>query len=952
MSTSPNPLVSHDRRLGQSSSAWVRQFDCQDLKPLVICRGPIRKEAMDVFNEMGIDRFGILLSEKDSVTYSQALAPELRSLTDPTRVHRVQDYSGATKEERQARIAEMISIAHQYGYNSIYAGYGFMSEDADMVSAMEDAGLCFMGPGSHVQSAAGLKDEAKRTATHVSVSVTPGVDDATTQAVLKKAGTIEALRALAEQHELLVDWTQTTTMTPAEVVGLVLESAYEKGIDIYTLEEVIAALNDGIRTMFTERPHARVRLKAISGGGGKGQRILKAPQSYTEYSSLSEQIEAALSPLSGLVREVLAEVKCLGVGDNKNVVAELNVEETSHQEIQVVGNGEWCITMGGRDCSLQMHEQKLLEVSVIDEELVEQLSLLSPDHPRYLGLSTALNTLRKMEAEASRFGQAVGLDSVSTFECIVSGDEHYFMEMNTRIQVEHRVTELCYKLRFTNPENADDYFEVDSLVELMVLIARHKKALPKPSRHLRHLASVEARMNATNDALKPHAGGVILDWSAPIKGEIRDDQGISSHNPDTGAFMRYHLAGAYDSNIALLLTVGQGRTDSYAQLAEVFRLTKLEGDLLCTNLHFHYGLIHWFMTRDVYGRANTKFVAQYLAAVGALAEESAKIDIGLIWTQLQKQEMKRLTSEGSNAQLAQPLFDARSTLILRPIKILLNSPHLFAGWLSIQRSYIERDQQGHLVWKKNPLEALAALYHFLNLEYREDRPALQQIWSHDHELLTQGLQFYEQLAQKLASQQELTWTALCEMLSHEIVPEGFDSNLWQACRNSHCGHQLGLELLLVLEQLGINSAFSLMEMTPEGQITVPQQFIDAEQQAYYTQKLAPPPVARAGELVAVSGGMFYPREAPDQPKLIEVGDHFEEGQALYIIEVMKMFNKVYAPFSGTITEALVDGEGVIIKKGQPLFKVKPDYEPEIVDLDELKTARVQDSLAVLKTVLN
>jgi biotin carboxylase len=246
----------------------------------------------------------------------------------------------------------MISIAHQHGYNSIYAGYGFMSEDADMVSAMEDAGLCFIGPGSHVQSAAGLKDEAKRTAAQVSVSVTPGVDDATTQAVLKKAGTLEALQSLAEQHELLVDWTQTTTMTLFEVAGLVLENAYEKGIDIYTLEEVIAALSNGIRTMFTERPHARVRLKAISGGGGKGQRILKAPQSYTEYSSLSEQIEAALSPLGGLVREVLAEVKCLGVGDNKNVVAELNVEETSHQEIQVVGNGEWCITMGGRDCFL------------------------------------------------------------------------------------------------------------------------------------------------------------------------------------------------------------------------------------------------------------------------------------------------------------------------------------------------------------------------------------------------------------------------------------------------------------------------------------------------------------------------------------------------------------------------------------------------------------------------
>ena len=52
-----------------------------------------------------------------------------------------------------------------------------------------------------------------------------------------------------------------------------------------------------------------------------------------------------------LVREILSEVKATGVGDNKNVLVELNIETTRHQEIQVVGNGDWCITLGGRDCS-------------------------------------------------------------------------------------------------------------------------------------------------------------------------------------------------------------------------------------------------------------------------------------------------------------------------------------------------------------------------------------------------------------------------------------------------------------------------------------------------------------------------------------------------------------------------------------------------------------------------
>ena len=87
-----NPLIHRDRRLGKSPSPWVRSFACEDLKPLIVCRGPIRKEAMDVFEEMGITHFGILLSEKDSIVYPNALAPELRQLSDNRRVHRVPDY--------------------------------------------------------------------------------------------------------------------------------------------------------------------------------------------------------------------------------------------------------------------------------------------------------------------------------------------------------------------------------------------------------------------------------------------------------------------------------------------------------------------------------------------------------------------------------------------------------------------------------------------------------------------------------------------------------------------------------------------------------------------------------------------------------------------------------------------------------------------------------------------
>ena len=64
---------------------------------------------------------------------------------------------------------------------------------------------------------------------------------------------------------------------------------------------------------------------------------------------------------------------------------------------------------------------------------------------------------------------------------------------------------------------------------------------------------------------------MIRFWSKPIEGEIRDDQGISLVNPDTGMFMRYKVAGAYDSNIALLLTKGEDRLDSYLHLSKSAR---------------------------------------------------------------------------------------------------------------------------------------------------------------------------------------------------------------------------------------------------------------------------------------------------------------------------------------------------------------------------------------------
>ena len=200
-----NPLTHRDRRLSQSASAWGRSFSCEDLKPLIVCRGPIRKEAMDVYEEMGISHYGILLSEKDSIVYANALAPELRQLTDTNRVHRVPDYTGASKEERVERIEQIIRIAKDNGYDSIFAGYGFMAEDDEFVAAIEEAELKFIGPCAATQRGAGKKDEAKRTARGVDVSVTPGIDNVTARTLVKKHPSREALVAVVKAEGLSCD---------------------------------------------------------------------------------------------------------------------------------------------------------------------------------------------------------------------------------------------------------------------------------------------------------------------------------------------------------------------------------------------------------------------------------------------------------------------------------------------------------------------------------------------------------------------------------------------------------------------------------------------------------------------------------------------------------------------------------------------------------------------------
>jgi acetyl/propionyl-CoA carboxylase alpha subunit len=903
-------------RFHESPSAWLRSFSVQEVKCLVVCRGPVRKEAFEVFDEIGIREYGMLLSEKDSVTYPRCVAPELRDFRFPSNVHRVPDYMGAGQQEKRERIDDIVAIALAYGYTHVFAGYGFMAEDADFIEAIEAAGLGFVGPSSGVVRRAGAKDEAKKLARSLGNAVIPGVDDVSARTLVERAGDRSALEALALERDLAFAWDAARSLE--ENAEALLQAGYAANVELVTIEELQARALVECRRIWDEYPSNRIRFKHIGGGGGKGQRVVEKPG----------EVPAA-------VMDVLAESKAVTPGSNRNFLIELNIESTRHNEIQLIGNGEWCISMGGRDCSVQMHEQKLVEVSLTQELLDVEIGLASGAAAEKLRGDKG--TLERMECEGARFGRATGLDSVSTFECIVEGFNHFFMEMNTRIQVEHGVTEHVYGLRFTNPDDPSECFYVDRLIEAMVLLAVHGPRLPEPERVPRDVSGIEVRINATNQALQPHAGGLIRTWSPPREGEVRYDQGIGTRNPDTGATVYYNLAGAYDSNIALMLIDGENRRDNLERTADILRRTELRGEDLQTNLPVHYGLVNWFLGKAPMAMPDTRFMQSYLAGVGALQEVIDDVDLDLAAAEL----LARLPDPE-----AKQVFAAKETLLIRPLRKLLAEPHVLAGFLGRFDGVLWRSRGDEIVFADNPIHFLRELYHFLHMEEEPDKPPSEKVWDHDDEILQTALAFYARVEELCGVTDWPAVEALLEGDRDDRLADGDDA-LWQACQASHRGFQLGRELLLLLPRIGLASGFSAIYVDENLSVVFPERFVDPDQSAIAVKALAPAPIASADEIVTPMGGTFYAREAPHLPLLVEVGDHFEMGQPLFIIEVMKMFNKILAPFSGTVVENLMSGkDGAVVRKGEVIFRIEPDERIE-EEAPEERAARIREATLAL-----
>ncbi|WBA42581.1 pyruvate carboxylase [Hymenobacter canadensis] len=241
-------------------------------------------------------------------------------------------------------IEGIIRTAKENGANAIHPGYGFLSENATLARRCGEEGLIFVGPRPEVMEALGDKVAAKKVAVACQVPIIES----------SEADLIDAETAISEAHRI----------------------GYP------------------------------VMLKAASGGGGRGMRIIRD----------DEQMER------GFFEARNEALKAFG---DDTVFLEKFVEQPKHIEVQLVADNYGGLThLYERDCSVQRRYQKVVEVAP---------SLNLPDHMRHLLYEYAL-----------RLGRAVNYNNVGTVEFLVNPehDRIYFIEVNPRIQVEHTVTEM------------------------------------------------------------------------------------------------------------------------------------------------------------------------------------------------------------------------------------------------------------------------------------------------------------------------------------------------------------------------------------------------------------------------------------------------------------------------------------------------------------------------------
>ena len=361
----------------------------------------------------------------------------------------------------------LLETARRCGCDSLHPGYGFLSENAAFARAVGEAGLCFVGPPAEAIDLMGDKARARRTAEQAGVPVVPGSEAAYLS--------IDAATAAAEE------------------IGFPL------------------------------------LLKARSGGGGRGMRVVEDSE--------------ALRHLFGQ-----AKAEAVSAFGDGALYLERFFQRIRHIEVQVFADSHDQVShVWERDCSVQRRHQKLVEEAP------------SP--------ALSAETRRAMCESAMRLASHVGYRNAGTVEFLydVAEDTFFFIEMNTRIQVEHPVSEAITGL--------------DLIAEQLRVADGQRLSFEEPPIPQGH--AIEFRLNAED----PRAGfrpspGRLTAWRPPAGKGIRCD---------SGAYPDYRVTPYYDSMVAKLIVHGRDRADTIARSADALEAFEVDG--ISTTLPIYRALL-------------------------------------------------------------------------------------------------------------------------------------------------------------------------------------------------------------------------------------------------------------------------------------------------------------------------------------------------------------------------